>query len=105
MRVGSCAVREDFLLVRLISGANRDSSSQNAVSFSWARMFLRGPLRDQTHRELVYRPLQFQKCSQLLIGTHDEASSASDTAPTPSGFAEIVSDDLPILHAIGILRF
>jgi len=29
-------------------------------------------LRDQTHRELVYRPLQFHKRSQLFIGTHNE---------------------------------
>jgi hypothetical protein len=33
------------------------------------------PLRDQTHRELVYRPLQFQKRSQLFIGTHNKMSS------------------------------
>jgi hypothetical protein len=32
-------------------------------------------LRDQTHRELVYRPLQFHKRSQLLIGTHNEPLS------------------------------
>jgi len=38
-----------------------------------ARTFLRGPLRDQTHGELVYRPLQFHERSQHLIGTHDEA--------------------------------
>jgi hypothetical protein len=26
------------------------------------------PLRDQTHRELVYRPLQFDERSQDLVG-------------------------------------
>ena len=28
-------------------------------------------LRDQIHRKLVYRPLQFQKRRQLFIGTHN----------------------------------
>jgi hypothetical protein len=28
--------------------------------------------RDQTHRELVDRPLQFHERSQHFIGTHDE---------------------------------
>jgi hypothetical protein len=41
---------------------------QTPSSFSSARTFLLGPLGDQTHRELVYRPLQFQKRSQLFIG-------------------------------------
>jgi len=37
--------------------ANRPASSflGNAVSFSSARTLLHGPLRDQTHREPVYR--------------------------------------------------
>jgi len=30
------------------------------------------PLQHQTHRELVYRPFQFQKRSQFFIRTHDE---------------------------------
>src|SRR6516162_10312366 len=34
--------------------------------------FLRGPLRNQAHSELVYRRFQFQKRSQQLIGAHDE---------------------------------
>jgi len=72
LRIDRYAIRDGFLLVRLISGANRDSSSENAVSFSWARTFLRGPLRDQTHRKLVYRPLQFDKRSQLFIHAHNE---------------------------------
>jgi hypothetical protein len=32
-------------------------------------------LRDQTHRELVYRPLQFDKRSQLFIRLHNETLS------------------------------
>ena len=39
---------------------------------SWARTLLRGPLRNQTHRELVYRPLQLYKRSQLLIRVDNE---------------------------------
>jgi hypothetical protein len=33
-------------------------------------------LQHQTHRELVYRPLQFDKRSQLFICAHDETVSA-----------------------------
>jgi hypothetical protein len=29
-------------------------------------------LSDQTHRELVYRPFQFQKRRQYVIGAHNE---------------------------------
>jgi hypothetical protein len=45
--------------------------SKNAVSFS-SRAVSARPLQDQTHRELVYRPLQFHECSQQFIGAHDE---------------------------------
>src|SRR4029453_10540795 len=37
------------------------SNSRNAVSFSLACTFLGGPLRDQTDRERMNRPLWFQK--------------------------------------------
>jgi hypothetical protein len=52
------------------------SNSRNAVSFSLACTFLRGPLRDQTHRERTNRPLQFQKRGQHFIRTHNEPFSA-----------------------------
>jgi hypothetical protein len=32
-------------------------------------------LQDQTHCELVYRPLQFHKRSQLFIGVHNQTLS------------------------------
>jgi len=83
LRIDRYTIRDGFLLVRLISGANRDSSSENAVSFSWARTFLRGPLRDQTHRQLVYRPLQFHERSQLFIGTHNETLSVAVCVNNP----------------------
>jgi hypothetical protein len=35
------------------------------------------PLRDQTHRELVYRPLQFHERSQYFIRTYNETLSAA----------------------------
>jgi len=38
-------------------------------------MLLRGLLRDQTHRELVYRPLQFHERSEHFIGANDETLS------------------------------
>jgi hypothetical protein len=34
-------------------------------------------LHDQTHREIVYRPLQFQKRSQLFICARDETLSVA----------------------------
>jgi hypothetical protein len=34
-------------------------------------------LCDQTHRELVYRPLQFHKGGQDFIGAHNEALSVA----------------------------
>jgi hypothetical protein len=56
----------------LVPSRIADSTSTNAASFSWARTLLRGPLRNQTHRELVYRPLQLYKRSQLLIRVDNE---------------------------------
>src|SRR5439155_16296638 len=35
------------------------------------------------HRELVYRPLQLQKRSQLFIGTHDETLSVAMRVRNP----------------------
>jgi len=58
------------------------SSSINAASFS-AASFLRGPLQDQTHPELVYRPLQFHERSQHFIGTHDETLSVAMCVNNP----------------------
>jgi hypothetical protein len=62
------------------------------------------------------RRFKFKKRSQLIIGARDETLSivpvgvsnsdrspvginGCDTAPTPTGFTEIVSDDLPVRHA------
>src|SRR6266536_2408360 len=66
------------------------------------------------------RRFQFHKRSQLFIRAHNETLSviavrignedrspvevhSRNTAPTPTGFAEIVGDDFPVLHA-GLLR-
>src|SRR5262245_8071438 len=75
----------------------------------------RRPSRDQTRRELVYRPLQFQKCGQHFIGSYDETLSVAMRVHNPDRsplrdprlrsnlnsiqLAEIVADDFPILHA------
>ena len=40
-------------------------------------------LQDQTHRELVYRPLQFRECGQDFTGTHNEALSVAMCAHNP----------------------
>ena len=60
-----------------------DSAPRGARSPSAQR------LRYQTHRELVYRALQFQERSQHFIGTHDEtlsvAMSVNDPDRSPLG--------------------
>jgi hypothetical protein len=35
------------------------------------------PIRDQIYRELMYRPLQFNECSQYFTGVHDEPLSVA----------------------------
>ena len=63
---------------------------------------------------LPFRPFQFQKRSQLFIGTDNETLSVAVSvsnpdrapfriegcypAPTPTGFAETVGDDFPGFH-------
>jgi hypothetical protein len=64
---------------------------------------------------LASRRFHFHKRSQLFIGAHNEPLSViavrisnednltaginrGDTAPTPTGFAEILGDYLPLLH-------
>jgi hypothetical protein len=58
-------------------------SSMNAVSFSSERIFLRGPLQDQTHCELVYRPFELQKRCEYFFGTHDEPFSLAMRVNNP----------------------
>ena len=68
-------------------------------------------------------PREFKKRSHLFVGVHNEALTVAamcvsdkyrlpvaihscDTAPTPTGFAEIVSDGFPIaLHATHYASF
>jgi hypothetical protein len=40
-------------------------------------------LQDQTHRELVYRPLQFHERSQFFFGAHDETLSVTMRVHNP----------------------
>src|SRR5262245_22166355 len=42
---------------------------------------LREPLQDQINRELMYRSLQFQECSQLFVGAHDQPLSVACASP------------------------
>jgi hypothetical protein len=47
----------------------------------------------------VYRPLQFQKCGQLLIGTHDETLSVAVSVHNPDGSpSESMAETQPKLH-------
>jgi len=62
-------------------------SSRNAV-----RLFIRADVtvqlfREQTHRELVNRPFQFQKRGQHFIGTHDETLSVAMRVSNPDRVA------------------
>jgi len=73
-------------------------------------------LRDQTHRELVDRPFQFQKRSEYFFGTNDETLPVAmrvnnpdrssfkiqscDPAQAETGVMKIVSDDFPLLHTL-----
>jgi hypothetical protein len=69
----------------------------------------------QIDRQRVYRLFQFHERSQLFIRMHNETLSVAamcvcnpdcspvginrrNAAPTPTRFAEIVSDDFPLLH-------
>jgi hypothetical protein len=51
--------------------------------------------RDPTHRELVYRPFQFQKCGQLFIGTHNETLSVAMSVRDPDGSPFHVDETQP----------
>jgi len=41
------------------------------------------PLQDQAHRELVYRPFEFQKRSKDFIAAHNEALSVTVRVNNP----------------------
>ena len=62
-----------------------DSSSKNAVNFSSACTTKRFPSSRCASAIQIVRPLE---------------SIAETQTPTPTGFAEIVSDDFPILHVM-----
>jgi len=57
--------RKDKRGVDLISGKSRRTSTRAILRSGEVSP-------DQTYRELVYRPLQFQKRSQLFIRTHND---------------------------------
>ena len=61
-----------------------DSSSRNAVNFSSACTMKRFPSSQCASAIQIVRAARIHGC---------------DTAPTPTGFAEVVSDDFPVLHA------
>jgi len=46
--------------------------------------FCVGPLRDQTHGELMYRHLQFYERSQHFIGANDETLSVAMRVNDPN---------------------
>jgi len=56
---------------------NRRRNSKKRCQLFIGTHVCASPLRDQTHRELVYRRLQFHKRSQQFIGTHNETLSVA----------------------------
>ena len=62
-------------------------------------------LHDQIHRELVYRPLQFQKLSQLFMSAHDERLFVAMRmllallAVVENGYGPITSPTLAMIEA------
>jgi hypothetical protein len=77
-------------------GFAKGPGSRNHLSKAWlpgpaadfrnkriSHVSARAVTRDQTHRELVYRPLQFQKCGQLVIGANDETLSVAKRGSNP----------------------
>ena len=61
-----------------------EANGDSLLGFSSART---------VHRELVYRPLQFHKRSQLFIGTHDEAFRIVACASATSRSASLAHTD------------
>jgi hypothetical protein len=53
-------------------------------AFSLSRQQCQNDLRDQIHRELVNRPFQFHKRSQLFIGTHNKTLSVAMRVNNPN---------------------
>jgi hypothetical protein len=62
-----------FLLDSPVSGTDDAHRQVRAISAS----ALEQPLRNQIHRELMNRPLQFQKRSQYFFGANDETLSVA----------------------------
>jgi hypothetical protein len=60
-----------FLQVKTESLALKGFMRVDSVSLLSTRQ-RQSDLRDQTHREFVYRPLQFHERSQLFIRAHNE---------------------------------
>jgi hypothetical protein len=67
----------------------RFQSQKRRQLFSRAHVCAR-PLQDQIHRKLVYRPLQFNKRSQLFIGTHHESLSVAMRVHNPNYSAFVI---------------
>ena len=62
--------------------ASADSSSKDSSAFHRQQVSAR-PLQDQTHCELVYRPLQFHERRQYFIGMYDETLSVTMRVNNP----------------------
>jgi len=69
--------RRELVVAPKFRGANRRFEFHKYGQLLLGGHVCGRPSRDQTRRELVYRPLQFQKRSQLFIGAYDETLYAS----------------------------
>ena len=58
------------------------------------------PLQDQTHRELVYRPLQFHERSQHFIGAHNETLPVAMCVHNPDCSRKRFLHALPVTRQV-----
>src|SRR5438094_2717729 len=78
---------------RFLNGTKkRNTDTNTSASSSWELVQQRAGglvkfLRDQTHRKLMYCPLQFNECSEFLIRTHNETLAISMPVRNPDRLA------------------
>ena len=70
------ALREEGQ-VELFRGRRPTDLARRDIAKFAGTLSTKSNLRDQLHRELMYRPFQFNKRSQLFIRTHNETLSVA----------------------------
>jgi len=84
VQTGSGLTAQGLAEVASCRSATRPASRFQKTPFSFSSAHASAQLQqDQTHRKLVYRPLQFPKRSQLFIGAHDKTLSVAMRVNNP----------------------